>query len=167
MSQNHGFNEPSNHRAKKFSQGKNSGSSGGAPFIPSIKPYPMPQPPPPPPSFQLDSVIDPTHDYILLRLISQDKSEGGIYLPQSAQEKEAMKAMVLKVGPGRMTESGAMIKPCCKPGDRIFMAPNPTSMIPIKAEGMDLMMVNNIMILGIYPTVDTVQSTESTTTVTQ
>ncbi len=150
MSNPHGFRPPSNERAKKWSQGKNSGPSGSPMHIPNIKPFPMPQPQAPP-SIQLDKIIDPTHDYILVRLISQVKSEGGIYLPESVQDKETTKAIVLKVGPGRMTENGAFIKPCCAPGDRIFMAPNPTSMIPIQAEGMNLMLVNNIMILGIYP----------------
>lgn len=161
MSENHGFRPPSNERAKLFSKGKNSGPSGKDFSFPQIKPMP----PPPQAKFvvELKSLPEPTHDYILVHIISKDMSEGGIVIPEIAQEKENAGAFVLKVGPGRVTENGSMIVPCCKPGDRVFIAPNPASMIPIQAEGKTCLLVNNMMILGIYPKEEEpVQSTEPT-----
>lgn len=159
MSENHGFRPPSNERAKLFSKGKNSGPSGKDFSFPQLKPMP----PPPQQKFvvELKRLPEPTHDYILCQLISKDVSEGGIVIPETAQEKTNSGALVIKVGPGRVTENGAVIVPCCAPGDRVFIAPNPASMIPIQVGNQTFLLVNNMMILGIYPKEEPVQSTEA------
>ncbi len=162
MSQNHGFNEPSNHRAKKFSQGKNSGPSGNNFHIPNIKPMPPSQPQVPQP-LKTATIFQPQHDYILVELISRDVSEGGIFLPETAKKEDM--AIVVAVGPGRVTEQGSMVKPCCQPGDRVFISPNPNSMLPVQIQGRMMLVINNMMIIGIYPKVEEtkeeVQSTET------
>jgi len=55
--------------------------------------------------------IKPLSDKVVVKLLDpQDKTSGGIYLPDDAKE-EAHLAEVIAVGGGRMSESGQLIKP--------------------------------------------------------
>lgn len=153
----HGFRPPSNDRAKKFSKGKNSGPSGKEFSIPQMQNLPER---PKPPKLETSKLFAPQHDLVLLEVLSNLKTEGGIYLPDSAQSHEQT-TIVIATGPGRMTEYGILIKPPCAPGDRVFVAPAPGQAIIIKVQGRDMVLLQSLCILGVYPSEQPVtQSTE-------
>ena len=65
--------------------------------------------------------IKPLSDKVVLKLLDpKDKTAGGIYLPEESQE-EAHLAEVIAVGEGRFTESGQLIKPSVKKGDKVLI----------------------------------------------
>jgi chaperonin GroES len=66
--------------------------------------------------------IRPLHDRILVkRVASEEKTKGGIIIPESGKEKPA-EAKVVSVGPGRRNEDGSLIKMDVKKGDNILFA---------------------------------------------
>jgi chaperonin GroES len=54
-------------------------------------------------------------------LEAEEKTKGGIVLPDSAKEKP-QKAKVIAVGPGRVTDDGKRIAPSVKKGDTVVFA---------------------------------------------
>jgi len=63
--------------------------------------------------------VKPLADRIVLRPIEEDKTAGGIILPDTAKEK-SMRGEVVAVGPGRLAENGERIKPEVKVGDVVI-----------------------------------------------
>ncbi|MBN2282509.1 MAG: co-chaperone GroES [Deltaproteobacteria bacterium] len=66
--------------------------------------------------------IRPLHDRIIVkRLQEEEKTKGGIIIPDSAKEKP-MEGEVIAVGPGKRTEDGKLIKVDVKAGDRVLFS---------------------------------------------
>jgi chaperonin GroES len=66
--------------------------------------------------------IEPLEDRIVVEpLEAEEKTKGGIVLPDSAKEKP-QKAKVIAVGPGRVTDDGKRIAPSVKKGDTVVFA---------------------------------------------
>jgi len=64
--------------------------------------------------------LKPIGDRVIVqRLGSAEKSKGGLYLPDTAQEKP-QEGKVIAVGSGKMLKSGKVIPLSVKPGDRII-----------------------------------------------
>lgn len=64
----------------------------------------------------------PLADRVLVeRLEAEEKTAGGIVLPDSAKEKP-LQGKVIAVGEGRRSESGELISPQVSPGDRVLFA---------------------------------------------
>lgn len=64
--------------------------------------------------------IVPLGDKVVVqRLKADDKSAGGIVLPDTAKEKPHQ-GKVLSIGDGRMLETGKRMKPQVKDGDRVI-----------------------------------------------
>jgi chaperonin GroES len=62
----------------------------------------------------------PLGDRVLIqRLEGQDKTAGGIFIPDAAKEKAQIGA-VLAVGPGRMDNAGKLVPMYVKEGDRVY-----------------------------------------------
>ena len=62
----------------------------------------------------------PLHDRIVVRRITaEEKSAGGIIIPDTAKEKP-MEGEVIAVGPGARNEQGALVELDVKAGDRVF-----------------------------------------------
>lgn len=57
---------------------------------------------------------------ILERKLADEKSKGGLYLPQTAQEK-SLQATVIATGPGLMTSAGVFVETTVKPGDVVLV----------------------------------------------
>jgi len=51
----------------------------------------------------------------------EDKSKGGIILPDNTKEKPA-EGKILAVGPGRINEHGVRVVPDVRPGDRVLFS---------------------------------------------
>ena len=64
--------------------------------------------------------IKPLYDRILVkRLEEQEKTAGGLYIPDTAKEKP-LEALVVAVGAGKVQEDGSLRKLDVKAGDKIL-----------------------------------------------
>ncbi|MCK9230803.1 MAG: co-chaperone GroES [Syntrophales bacterium] len=91
--------------------------------------------------------IRPLHDRILVRrLEEEEKTKGGIIIPDSAKEKP-MEGEVISVGKGRKTEDGKIIKLDVKPGDRVLFSKYAGT--DIKIDGVEHLIMREEDILGI------------------
>jgi chaperonin GroES len=65
--------------------------------------------------------IRPLHDRVrAARLAEEDKTSGGLLLPDSAKEKP-LEALVMAVGSGKILESGQTLPLSVKAGDKILI----------------------------------------------
>ena len=89
----------------------------------------------------------PLHDRILVRRIEADeKTAGGIIIPDTAKEKP-QEGEVVAVGPGARDESGKLIELDVKVGDRILFGK--WSGTEVRLNGEDLLIMKESDILGI------------------
>ena len=67
--------------------------------------------------------IRPLSDHILIEPIKEEeKTKGGIFLPETASKEKSEEGKVVAVGSGKMTEDGKIIPMAVKPGDRVLFA---------------------------------------------
>ena len=91
--------------------------------------------------------IRPLGDRILLKRIEEeDKSKGGIIIPDSAKEKP-QEGKVVAVGKGRMLDDGKMVPLEIKKGDRVLFGKY--SGTEVKIEGEEHLIVKEDDILGV------------------
>ena len=89
----------------------------------------------------------PLHDRILVRRIEADeKTAGGIIIPDTAKEKPS-EGEVVAVGPGARDDNGALVELSVKPGDRILFGK--WSGTEVKIDGEDLLIMKESDILGV------------------
>lgn len=66
--------------------------------------------------------IAPSGDRILLRIEDEEKTKGGIVIPDNAKGNDKFRAArVLAVGPGRLTDEGRRIRPDHQVGDAVLV----------------------------------------------
>ena len=91
--------------------------------------------------------LKPLHDRVLVeRLNSEDKTKGGIIIPDTAQEKP-MEGKVLAVGGGARNENGQIVALDVKKGDRILFGK--WSGTEVKIDGKELLIMKESDIMGI------------------
>ena len=91
--------------------------------------------------------IRPLHDRVLVRRVDQDeKTAGGIIIPDSAQEKPS-EGKVIAVGSGERDENGNLHKLDVSNGDRILFGK--FSGTEVKVNGEDLLIMKESDIMGI------------------
>ena len=89
----------------------------------------------------------PLHDRILVRRIEADeKTAGGIILPDPAKEKP-QEGEVIAVGPGARNEAGQLQPLDVKVGDRILFGK--WSGTEIKLDGEDLIIMKESDVMGV------------------
>jgi chaperonin GroES len=89
----------------------------------------------------------PLHDRVLVRRIeAEEKTAGGIIIPDTAKEKP-MEGEVIAVGPGTRDDSGKLVEPAVKAGDRILFGK--WSGTEVRIAGEDLLIMKESDILGI------------------
>jgi len=89
----------------------------------------------------------PLHDRVVVRRIdAEEKSKGGIIIPDTAKEKPS-EGEVIAVGPGGRDEAGKIIKPDVKAGDRVLFGK--WSGTEVKIDGQDLLIMKESDILGV------------------
>jgi chaperonin GroES len=89
----------------------------------------------------------PLHDRVLVRRIeSDDKTVGGIIIPDTAKEKP-QEGEVVAVGPGARDDTGAVQALDVKPGDRILFGK--WSGTEVRIGGEDLLIMKESDILGV------------------
>lgn len=92
----------------------------------------------------------PLHDRVLVRRVqSEEKTAGGIIIPDSAQEKP-MEGEVISVGTGNRDESGKLIPLDVKSGDRILFGK--WSGTEVKMDGTEFLIMKESDIMGIIET---------------
>jgi len=91
--------------------------------------------------------IRPLQDRVIVkRLEEEEKTKGGIIIPDTAKEKP-QEGKAIAVGKGKVTEEGKVIPLDVKPGDKILFGKY--SGTEIKVEGDELLIMREEDILGI------------------
>ncbi|PWR25496.1 co-chaperone GroES [Zavarzinia aquatilis] len=92
----------------------------------------------------------PLHDRVLVKRIeAEEKTKGGIIIPDTAKEKP-QEGEVVAVGSGTRNEKGELVALDVKAGDRILFGK--WSGTEIKLDGEDLLIMKESDILGILET---------------
>ena len=93
----------------------------------------------------------PLHDRVLVRrLEGEEKTAGGIIIPDTAKEKP-MEGEVVAVGPGARGEDGKLVALDVKAGDRILFGK--WSGTEVKIDGEELIIMKESDILGVIEAV--------------
>ena len=89
----------------------------------------------------------PLHDRVVVKRVdAEEKSKGGIIIPDTAKEKPSQ-GEVIAVGPGGRDESGNIVKPDVKAGDRVLFGK--WSGTEVKIDGEDLLIMKESDIMGV------------------
>jgi chaperonin GroES len=89
----------------------------------------------------------PLHDRVVVKRVeSEEKTKGGIIIPDTAKEKP-QEGEVIAVGPGGRDESGKLIPIDLKVGDRILFGK--WSGNEVKIDGQDLLIMKESDIMGV------------------
>jgi chaperonin GroES len=89
----------------------------------------------------------PLHDRVVVRrLEGEEKSKGGIIIPDTAKEKP-QEGEVIAVGPGARDEAGKLVSLDVKAGDRILFGK--WSGTEVKIDGDDLLIMKESDVMGV------------------
>jgi chaperonin GroES len=89
----------------------------------------------------------PLHDRVVVRrLEAEERTAGGIIIPDTAQEKP-MEGEVIAVGPGARDEAGKLVPLDVKAGNRILFGK--WSGTEVKLDGEELLIMKESDIMGI------------------
>ena len=89
----------------------------------------------------------PLHDRVVVRRIeSEDRTAGGIIIPDTAKEKP-QEGEITAVGPGGRDESGKLISIDLKVGDRILFGK--WSGTEVKIDGEELLIMKESDVMGV------------------
>jgi chaperonin GroES len=89
----------------------------------------------------------PLHDRVVVKRVSaEEKTKGGIIIPDTAKEKP-QEGEVVAVGPGGRDESGKLIAMDLKAGDRVLFGK--WSGTEVKLEGDELLIMKESDIMGV------------------
>src|SRR5215207_3553085 len=89
----------------------------------------------------------PLHDRVVVRRIeSEEKTAGGIIIPDTAKEKP-QEGEVIAVGPGGRDEAGKLIPIDIKVGDRLLFGK--WSGTEVRIDGEDLLIMKESDIMGV------------------
>jgi chaperonin GroES len=92
----------------------------------------------------------PLHDRVVVRrLNAEEKTIGGIIIPDTAKEKP-MEGEIVAAGPGARNEGGALVPLEVKAGDRVLFGK--WSGTEVKIDGEELLIMKESDILGIVET---------------
>ncbi len=89
----------------------------------------------------------PLHDRVVVRRLKQEeKTAGGIIIPDTAQEKP-QEGEIVAVGPGARDDEGTLHPPEVKAGDRVLFGK--WSGTEVKLEGEELLIMKESDLMGI------------------
>jgi chaperonin GroES len=89
----------------------------------------------------------PLHDRVVVKRIDAEaKSKGGIIIPDTAKEKPSQ-GEVVAVGPGARDESGKIVHPDVKSGDRVLFGK--WSGTEVMLDGEELLIMKESDIMGV------------------
>ena len=97
----------------------------------------------------------PLHDRVVVRRIdAEEKTAGGIIIPDTAKEKP-QEGEIVGAGPGRRNEKGELVPLDVKAGDRILFGK--WSGTEVKVDGEELLIMKESDILGVIEREGTVK----------
>jgi chaperonin GroES len=89
----------------------------------------------------------PLHDRVVVRRIeAEEKTKGGIIIPDTAKEKP-QEGEVVAVGPGARDENGKLVPLDVKAGDRVLFGK--WSGTEVRVDGEDLLIMKESDIMGV------------------
>jgi len=89
----------------------------------------------------------PLHDRVVVRRVeSEEKTVGGIIIPDTAKEKP-QEGEIIAVGPGARDEAGKLVPLDVKVGDRILFGK--WSGTEVKIDGEDLLIMKESDVMGV------------------
>jgi len=89
----------------------------------------------------------PLHDRVVVRrLEGEEKSKGGIIIPDTAKEKP-QEGEIVAVGPGARDEAGKLVPLDVKPGDRILFGK--WSGTEVKIDGEEFLIMKESDVMGV------------------
>jgi len=89
----------------------------------------------------------PLHDRVVVRRIdAEEKTKGGIIIPDTAKEK-LQEGEVVAVGPGARDENGKVVALDVKAGDRVLFGK--WSGTEVRIDGQDLLIMKESDIMGV------------------
>jgi chaperonin GroES len=89
----------------------------------------------------------PLHDRVVVKRIdAEEKSKGGIIIPDTVKEKP-QEGEIIAVGPGGRDESGKLVVMGVKAGDRVLFGK--WSGTEVKLDGDDLLIMKESDIMGV------------------
>jgi chaperonin GroES len=89
----------------------------------------------------------PLRDRVVVRRVdAEEKSAGGIIIPDTAKEKP-MQGEIVAVGPGARNDKGEIVPLDVKAGDRILFGK--WSGTEVKIDGQELLIMNESDIMGV------------------
>ena len=89
----------------------------------------------------------PLHDRVVVKRVdSEEKTKGGIIIPDTAKEKP-MEGEIVAVGSGARDEAGKLVPLDVKKGDRVLFGK--WSGTEVKLDGEDLLIMKESDIMGI------------------
>jgi len=89
----------------------------------------------------------PLHDRVLVKRVEQEeKTAGGIIIPDTAQEKP-MEGEIVAAGPGTRKDDGTVVPLDVKDGDRVLFGK--WSGTEVKVDGQELLIMKESDLLGI------------------
>jgi chaperonin GroES len=89
----------------------------------------------------------PLHDRVVVKRVNQEeKSRGGIIIPDTAQEKP-MEGEIIAVGPGARSDDGTLQPLDVKAGDRVLFGK--WSGTEVKIDGEELLIMKESDIMGV------------------
>lgn len=92
--------------------------------------------------------VRPLHDRILVRRLAEDdKTAGGLFIPDTAKEKP-QKGEIVAVGKGRVAEDGKVTPLEVKEGEHILFSKYAGT--ELKLDGQEYLMIREDDILGIF-----------------
>jgi chaperonin GroES len=94
----------------------------------------------------------PLHDRVVLKRIdAEEKTSGGIIIPDTAKEKP-QEGEVVAVGPGGRDEAGKLIPIDLKAGDRVLFGK--WSGTEVKIDGVDYLVMKETDVMGVLTETD-------------
>ena len=91
--------------------------------------------------------IRPLQDRLIVKRVDEEqKSKGGIIIPDTAKEKP-MEGIVVAVGKGRRNEQGNVMQPDVKDGDRVLFGKYAGT--EVKIDGQEYLIMREDDILGV------------------
>jgi len=90
--------------------------------------------------------IRPLHDRVIVERKAEEKTAGGIVIPDTAGEKP-QKGVVLKAGPGKRKEDGSLVSLDVKAGDQVLFGKYSGTEVTI--DGQELLVMREEDIMGV------------------
>lgn len=93
--------------------------------------------------------LKPLADRVVVKPHKQEeKTKGGIYLPETANKEKPMLGTVVAVGQGKLNETGQRVAPEVKEGDEVIFSKYSGSEVKVNEEELLIMREEDILAIS-------------------